>query len=105
MGYICGIYNMEIKSSILEEIDTIRRIVEENKYRKILIQLPDGLKSYAPVIFERIKDLCEVFFYGNSNFGGCDLPIYLKDDFDAVFHFSHSKYFDTAQENNFSKKS
>ncbi|MEM1988568.1 MAG: hypothetical protein QXS41_01865 [Candidatus Woesearchaeota archaeon] len=89
--------NNELINGLLEELQNVRKIIIDNSYKRILIQLPDGLKCYADLIFDNLSDICEVFFYGNSNFGGCDLPNI--EGFDAVFNFYHTEYFSTAQLN------
>lgn len=87
----------ELLQGLMDELKNVKEIIVKNSYKKVLIQLPDGLKCYADLIFDQLSDVCEVFFYGNSNFGGCDLPN--LDGFDAMFHFYHTEYFSTAQLN------
>ncbi|MEM4312059.1 MAG: hypothetical protein QXX95_06700 [Nitrososphaerales archaeon] len=48
--------------------------------KRILVQIPDGLKMYFPVIEKQLSNSLgsEVILSINSSFGGCDLEV-LKD--------------------------
>jgi len=83
---------MEIDFQIEEIID----IINKKGYKKVLLQLPDGLKPYATKIYKEIEKRTNaiIFIWMGSNFGGCDIPIWLeKYDIDAIFHFGHTKFF------------
>ncbi|MGC9079644.1 MAG: diphthamide synthesis protein [Nanopusillaceae archaeon] len=79
------------------ELDKIYEVLDSGKYKKILIQLPDGLKPYAKEIYDKIKSRykdIQIFIWLGSNFGGCDIPVYLdKYGFDLIIHFGHSKFY------------
>ena len=76
----------------------IPRIIEEikkNKAKRVCLQLPDGLKPQATKLTDQIQKQTdtEVFIWGGSNFGACDIPTQLKDlKFDLVFNFGHSQW-------------
>jgi 2-(3-amino-3-carboxypropyl)histidine synthase len=77
----------------LQLIELAEEIVEK-KYKKILIQLPDGLKPNAEEIVEVIEKAgAEALIYFGSCFGGCDLPLNLKFmNIDLVVQFGHNKF-------------
>ena len=76
----------------------IQKVIESinsNSYKKILLQLPDGLKRHANKVQQQIKESskCDVFIWAGSNFGACDIPLELKNlKFDLIIHFGHSKW-------------
>ncbi len=78
-----------------EFFDDLKKIVEEMKndnVKKILLQLPDGLKANAKEIVEFLEsEGFEVFIWGGSNWGGCDLPLHFKIEgfVDAIIHVGH----------------
>jgi len=77
------------------EIEKIISIINEKGYKNVVIQLPDGLKPHAIKIAKEIerKTNAVVFIWMGSNFGGCDIPVWLdKYGFDALFHFGHTKF-------------
>ena len=83
------IYDLEIEKIIGE--------INANKFKKILIQFPDGLKQYTKFVVdsvtEKINKNCEVFVYFGTCFGACDIPLYLKHrGFDLCIQFGHSQY-------------
>lgn len=67
-------------------IDEIRRIIEEEKPKTVLLQLPDGLKPYAKRIVDAI-DGVEVFIWAGSNYGACDIP---QVEVDLVINVGHA---------------
>ncbi len=77
-----------------------QRIIEEIKKRKakrILIQLPEGLKKEAARLTKYIEDNTNVktFISGESCWGGCDLPLdeAKKTNADLIIHFGHAPFF------------
>ena len=78
-----------------QEIEKIISIINKKGYKKVVIQLPDGLKPYAIKIVKEIENKTNaiVFIWMDSNFGGCDIPIWLdKYGFDVILHFGHTKF-------------
>jgi diphthamide biosynthesis enzyme Dph1/Dph2-like protein len=66
----------------------------KGSFRRVLIQIPDGLKPRFREILEEIKKRVkaeEYWIWFGSNFGACDLPNYL--DVDAIIHIGHSELF------------
>lgn len=66
----------------------IRKTLADKKVKKILVQLPEGLKQYYSFISERLKGF-ELVFSGDPCFGACDIPRDLYGC-DIVLHFGHS---------------
>lgn len=84
------------------ELEKIYKVLEEKKYKRVLIQLPDGLKQYSNIIYDEIRKRfpdIELFIYLGSNFGGCDIPIWLdKYGFDLIIHFGHTEFYKQSYE-------
>src|SRR3989344_3103742 len=73
-------------------IDEINR----KNAKKILIQLPEGIKKEGFRISKLIEDNCdcEVYISGNSCWGGCDLGLNEARDLnvDLLVHFGHAPF-------------
>lgn len=77
------------------ELDNIVNEVKENSYKKVCIQLPDGLKPQAKEIADAIttQTSSKVVIWAGSNFGACDLPLEVNRlGVDLLVHFGHSKW-------------
>ncbi len=74
------------------ELEKVIKEIKKNKARKVVIQLPDGLKPKATEIKEKLekKSNAEVFIWLGSNFGSCDIPKNFPKDFDLTVSFGHS---------------
>lgn len=78
----------------LEEEKIIKKIREKN-YKKVLLQLPDGLKPQAKEVVPRIEQETGaiVLVWFGTNFGACDLPIGLQAiGIDYIVAFGHNLY-------------
>ena len=68
----------------------------KNHYKKIILQFRDGLKPYSKVIYKKLSEKYpdKIFFiWLGSNFGGCDVPILVKDlGFDCIVNFGHTRF-------------
>jgi len=78
-----------------EEI--IKDIKKHKGVKKILIQLPEGLKQYAPEILNKLKSKLrniEYIISGDSCWGGCDIAVNETKNLgaDLLLHFGHSKF-------------
>ena len=53
------------------ELDRVVENIKKNKARRVLIQLPDGLKLYATEIADKLKQKvdCEILIWFGSCFG------------------------------------
>jgi len=78
----------------LEEGKIISRINEKG-YKKVLLQLPDGLKPRAGDLVKKIESStpATVLIWIGSNFGGCDLPNTKGLGIDLVVSFGHNQFF------------
>ncbi len=67
----------------------IREICESKGFKKILIQIPEGLRIYVDEICNELSNF-DVFISLDPCYGACDV----KRDFDATFHIAHTKIFE-----------
>ena len=77
------------------EIQRIVDAVKEKGYRKVCLQLPDGLKQRAKEVADSITSQtpAQVLIWAGSNFGACDLPIEVRRlGVDLFVHFGHSEW-------------
>jgi diphthamide biosynthesis enzyme Dph1/Dph2-like protein len=80
-------YNLELNK-------VIEKIKEKNSER-VLIQLADGLKPEAKNIADAIKKetRAEILIYSGSCYGGCDIPLGLKQlNIDLLIQFGHNQF-------------
>lgn len=87
---------MEYKLENLEknyelELDRIVKEIKTSKVKKVLLQLPDGLKPWGLVLTEYIEAKCDckVMIWLGDCFGACDLP---DSGCDLVIQFGHSEW-------------
>ncbi|MGC9309785.1 MAG: hypothetical protein ACP5D2_03780 [Candidatus Nanoarchaeia archaeon] len=73
------------------EIDRLKKIIREKKPKKVLLQLPDGLKPKAAEIVNKLGDLTSVFIWFGSCYGACDVPPVSNDDY-LVVQFGHAPW-------------
>jgi 2-(3-amino-3-carboxypropyl)histidine synthase len=77
------------------EIEKAVKIIKEKGYKRVGIQLPEGLKEKATKIVESLEEetLCEAFIFGDPCYGACDLAddAALSFGCEALFHFGHSE--------------
>ena len=72
------------------EIKRINQEIRKRKAKRVLVQLPEGLKSEFLKIAEKINAECVLS--GDACFGACDIQTY--PEFDLTVHFGHSKMLD-----------
>ena len=80
-------YNLELKEIV--------KLISKKKAKRILIQLPDGLKSKVKEIqkFLEKHTNTEILFWSGSNFGACDLPLKAeKLGIDLILHYGHTEW-------------
>jgi 2-(3-amino-3-carboxypropyl)histidine synthase len=82
-------YNLELEKIVNE--------IQKSNSKRILIQLPDGLKPYAENIVDYItkntKSNVKVFIWLGTCFGGCDIPTNLNIlNIDLIIQFGHNKF-------------
>ena len=73
------------------ELDKVIDRINRTRAKKVLVQLPDGLKIDATEVADEIeeKTKAEVFIWAGSCFGGCDVPD--VKGFDLLVQFGHTK--------------
>lgn len=75
-----------------------QRIIDSiltNNYKKVCLQLPDGLKQRAKEISDIIEaqTKAKVLIWAGSNFGACDIPLEVRRlNVDLLVHFGHSEW-------------
>lgn len=77
------------------ELDTLKERLKEFNPKKVLIQLPEGIKQNAFEIKKKFEDLkIEVVFSGDTCWGGCSInPEEAKSaGCDMIVHFGHAKF-------------
>ncbi len=77
------------------ELDRILNEAGRLSARRILIQLPDGLKPYAPQIVEKLADRgLEVYVSASSCYGACDLALAEAERLkaDLLVHYGHTSF-------------
>jgi diphthamide biosynthesis enzyme Dph1/Dph2-like protein len=77
------------------ELNKVINKIKKQKAKLVCIQLPDGLKPSANQITDRIqeKTKAKVIIWAGSCFGGCDVPLELKNlNVDLLIQWGHSKW-------------
>jgi 2-(3-amino-3-carboxypropyl)histidine synthase len=76
------------------EIGKAVKNIKESEAKHVVIQLPDGLKPQAASIVKEIevKTGVKPHVLLGTNFGACDLPIFLEKDYELLIHFGHTPF-------------
>jgi 2-(3-amino-3-carboxypropyl)histidine synthase len=77
------------------ETDRLLAKIKECDAKRILIQLPDGLKPQAKKIVDIVREEtgAEVFIWLGSCFGACDIPFGLQQlKMDLVIQWGHNRF-------------
>jgi len=69
------------------EIEKVNRKIKELGAKRVLIQLPDGLKPVANKIADKLDAM--VYIWAGSCFGACDVP---NVDVDLIVQWGHSEW-------------
>jgi len=76
--------------------DEIITVIRKHGAKRVLIQLPDGLKPYVEGIQSSVRkelDSIELVFWGGSAFGACDVPLDAERlGFDLLIHLGHATW-------------
>jgi len=75
------------------ELDKLFSALEKSRSKRVLIQLPDGLKPKAKDIQERVREKfpdVKLTFWAGSCYGSCDVPN--VSGFDLLVQFGHSEW-------------
>ncbi len=79
------------------EYDKLIEELKKAKPKRVLVQLPEGVKKHALEVQEIIEKLgIEVVFSGETAWGGCCVNIHEAEDIgaDLIIHFGHAKFID-----------
>ena len=73
------------------ELDRIVSEIKESNAKTVLLQLPDGLKPWGPVLLDYLeeKTFAKISIWLGACFGACDLP---DSDADLVIQFGHAPW-------------
>ena len=77
------------------DVEKVLKKIREAEAKKVLIQLPDGLKPKAEEIQDFLKKGtdAEIIFWAGSNFGACDVPLEAERiGVDLIIHYGHSEW-------------
>ncbi|MDP1729541.1 MAG: diphthamide synthesis protein [archaeon] len=84
-------YDLELEKAVKE--------IQKGKYKRVLIQLPEGFKPYAMDIYQEIKNKLgeknktEIMIWLDSCFGACDVPLEVQRiGVDLIIQFGHSAW-------------
>jgi diphthamide biosynthesis enzyme Dph1/Dph2-like protein len=77
------------------ELNKIADDINNRGCKRVVIQLPDGLKPKARTIVEHLRENtdAEVILWLGSCFGGCDIPLGLEElGVDLLIQFGHNRF-------------
>jgi 2-(3-amino-3-carboxypropyl)histidine synthase len=77
------------------EINKVIKTIKKNHSKKVLLQLPEGLKPYAQVICDKIEEdsSCKCIIWMGTCFGACDVPLDVdRLGVDLIVQFGHSTW-------------
>jgi 2-(3-amino-3-carboxypropyl)histidine synthase len=77
------------------DIDKMVERIDKVKAKRVLLQLPDGLKPRALEIASALKERtsAEILIWAGSNFGGCDYPFYVDSQgVDLIINVGHAEF-------------
>jgi len=83
------------------ELDKVVAEIKQREGKNVLVQIPDGLKSRANEIVEKIENETQAncFIWFSSCFGQCDYPIGLGPmGIDVMVQFGHNRYHKTQED-------
>ncbi len=85
-------YTLDNLENIYElELGRIVAEIGKVKAKSVLLQLPDGLKPWGPVLSDYLEDKtsAKISIWLGACFGACDLP---DSDADLVIQFGHAPW-------------
>jgi len=76
------------------EINSVISRIRKSRSRRVLIQLPDGLKPKAKEIVDFIEKgtKAEVLIWLGSCYGACDIPNVKSLGIDMIVQFGHNEF-------------
>lgn len=77
----------------LIDYERIKKELAKSKAKRVLVQLPDGLKKDYEAIEKGLEGDYELYFWLGTCFGACDIPFFAKDyGFDFLVHLGHKEF-------------
>ncbi len=83
------------------EIDYLKSELEKRKPKKVLVQLPEGVKQNVFQLDKTFEELgIEVVYSGETCWGGCAIAVHEAKDVNAdlIVHFGHAKFIETPED-------
>jgi 2-(3-amino-3-carboxypropyl)histidine synthase len=75
------------------DYERIKKEIVKSKAKRVLVQLPDGLKKDYQMIEKGLSGDYELYFWLGTCFGACDIPVFAKDyGFDFIVHLGHEEF-------------
>jgi 2-(3-amino-3-carboxypropyl)histidine synthase len=77
------------------ELDKLISTIKQQNAKKVLIQLPDGMKHKANIVSDAIEENtnAKAFIWLGSCYGACDLPLGMDIlNIDLVVQWGHNKF-------------
>ena len=77
------------------ELEKLIQEIKKNNYKRILVQLPDGMKYKADLVADFIEENtnAKVFIWLGSCYGACDLPLGIDVlNIDLIVQWGHNKF-------------
>ena len=87
----------EERYNIKETIEEIKRIIQKNKIKEVILQYPEGLTHKIQNITNEIEKIgTQVILHGDPTYGACDIPIWQAKllGIKHIIHIGHSKYYE-----------
>tara|TARA_Y100000310_G_C20704257_1_gene833409 strand:- start:12339 stop:13328 length:990 start_codon:yes stop_codon:yes gene_type:complete len=81
------------------ELDKLKEELKKIKPKRILVQLPEGIKQNSFEVQKAIESLgIEVIFSGETAWGGCSIATYEAEalNVDLLVHFGHAKFINSS---------
>ena len=71
----------------------IKKMIKEARAKNVLVQLPDGSKpDYERIVQELEGEGYNLFIWGGSCFGACDIPSFSNKKIDLIVHLGHEEF-------------
>ena len=77
------------------ELERVCNMIKDNSFKKVCIQLPDGLKPKAAEIKDNIEKntSAQCLIWLGSCYGACDVPFQVQDvGVDFIVQWGHSEW-------------
>lgn len=77
------------------ELERLTKEIKKNKAKRVLVQLPDGLKPQSGAIVEHIESTTDAkaIIWMGSCFGSCDIPVGLEAlEIDIIIQWGHNSF-------------